>query len=147
MTADGRKIVAIYIGNTAGGTYEPHGRAGRAPPRRYLPGHPTDIAREYAGRRPRLAPPITSHQCRAQERTALGIVSETLASSSAQERRRAVRRRKPDMDRAAAASNAVHIQWHTSKVQSIEDARKFEGQFAEPDPGNVAEIVPTCSTR
>src|SRR5215813_11285486 len=42
-----------------------------------------------------------------------------------------------------AASNAVHIIWHTAKVQSIEDAKRFEATVAGTGPGNVAEIVPT----
>src|SRR5262249_21812175 len=42
-----------------------------------------------------------------------------------------------------AASNAVHIMWHTSKVHSIEDAKRYEATVAGTGAGNVAETVPT----
>jgi tripartite-type tricarboxylate transporter receptor subunit TctC len=32
--------------------------------------------------------------------------------------------------------------WHTSKVQSIEDAKKMESSVAGTGPGNIAEMVP-----
>jgi tripartite-type tricarboxylate transporter receptor subunit TctC len=76
--------------------------------------------------------------------TALGIVSETLAVEQA------LKNTAVQYDAATlvwigrvAASNAVHIIWHTAKVQSIEDAKQFEAAVAGTGPGNVAEIVPT----
>ena len=119
----------------------PDGPAGRAPPRQHLPGHATVIA-ETCPAPARCAPPTTS-------------------PTSRQERHRArPRQRDPGVEQAlrnaavqfdaakltwigrVAASNAVHIQWHTSKVQSIEDAKNFEADVAGTGPGNVAEIVP-----
>ena len=69
--------------------------------------------------------------------TALGIVSETLAIEQA------LKNAAVQYDAAkliwvgrVAASNAVHIVWHTSKVQSIEDAKRYEATIAGTGPGN-----------
>jgi tripartite-type tricarboxylate transporter receptor subunit TctC len=76
--------------------------------------------------------------------TALGIVSESLAIEQA------LKNAAVQYDAAKlvwigrlAASNAVHIMWHTSKVQSIEDAKRYEATMAGTGPGNLAEIIPT----
>lgn len=41
-----------------------------------------------------------------------------------------------------ASSNNIHVMWHTSKVQSIEDAKQIEAPVAGTGAGNIAEIVP-----
>ena len=76
--------------------------------------------------------------------SALGIVTETIAVEQAL-RNPAVQfdARKFTWIGRVAASNAVHIIWHTSKVQSIEDAKRFSATVAGAGAGNVAETVPT----
>jgi tripartite-type tricarboxylate transporter receptor subunit TctC len=76
--------------------------------------------------------------------TALGIVTETLAVEQAL-RNPAVQfdARKLSWIGRVAASNAVHIIWHTSKVRSIEDAKRLSATVAGTGAGNVAETVPT----
>ena len=41
-----------------------------------------------------------------------------------------------------ATSNNVFMQWHTSKVQSIEDAQQIEFTLAGTGPGSIAETIP-----
>ena len=41
-----------------------------------------------------------------------------------------------------ATSNNIFMQWHTSKVQSIEDSRKLESTMASTGPGSIADTVP-----
>jgi tripartite-type tricarboxylate transporter receptor subunit TctC len=76
--------------------------------------------------------------------TAFGIVTDTIAVEQALHNP-AVQfdARKLAWIGRVAASNAVQIIWHTSKVQSIEDAKHFEATVAGTGAGNAAEIVPT----
>src|SRR5262245_8946344 len=137
------KTITIHIGNTAGGTYDLMGRLVARHLGRFLPGHPTVIAENMPGAGTLRAANYIANVA-PKNGTALGLVSETLAVEQA------LKNAAVQYDAATltwigrvAASNAVHIQWHTSKVQSIDDAKTFEGTVAGTGPGNVAEIVPT----
>jgi len=138
-----RKTITIYIGNTAGGTYDLMGRLVARHLGRHLQGQPTVIAENMPGAGTLRAANYVANVA-PKNGTALGIVSETLAVEQAL--------KNPVIQFDAtkltwigrvAASNAVHIIWHTSKVQSIDDAKKFEATVAGTGPGNVAETVPT----
>src|SRR5215467_13733010 len=124
------KTVTIYIGNTAGGTYDLMGRLVARHLGRHLPGHPIVIPENMPGVGTLRAANYIANVA-PKNGTALGIVSESLAIEQA------LKNSAVQYDAAkltwigrVAASNAVHIQWHTSKVQSIEDAKKFEGTVA-----------------
>jgi tripartite-type tricarboxylate transporter receptor subunit TctC len=137
------KTITIYIGNTAGGTYDLMARLVARHLGRHLPGHPTIIAENMPGAGTLRAANYVTNVA-PKNGTALAIVSETLAVEQA------LQNAAVQYDAAkltwigrVAASNAVHIIWHTSKVQSIEDAKRFEATVAGTGPGNVAEIVPT----
>src|SRR4029450_11985694 len=41
-----------------------------------------------------------------------------------------------------ATSNNIFMQWHTAKVQSLEDAKRMETSLAGTGPGSIAETVP-----
>src|SRR5947208_8199855 len=124
------KTITIYIGNTAGGTYDLMGRLVARHLGRHLPGNPTVIAENMPGAGTlRAANYIYSVAPR--NGTALGIVSETLAVEQA------LRNTAVQFDATkftwigrVAASNAVHIMWHTSKVASIADAKLYEATVA-----------------
>jgi hypothetical protein len=75
--------------------------------------------------------------------SALGIVTETIAVEQSL-RNPAVQfdARKLTWIGRVAASNAMHIIRHTSKVQSIEDAKRFTATVAGTGAGNVAEDRP-----
>src|SRR5215468_11196175 len=129
------KTVTITIGNTAGGTYDLMGRLLARHLGRHLPGQPTVIADNMPGAGTLRAANYIANVA-PKNGTALGIVSETLAVEQA------LKNAAVQYDAATltwigrvAASNAVHIQWHTSKVQSIDDAKKFEGTVAGTGPG------------
>jgi len=137
------KTITIHIGNTAGGTYDLMGRLVARHLGRHLPGHPTVIAENMPGAGTLRAANYVANVA-PKNGTALGLVSETLAVEQA------LKNAAVQYDAAKltwigriAASNAVHIIWHTSKVQSVEDAKRFEATVAGTGPGNVAEIVPT----
>ncbi len=138
-----KKTITIYIGNTAGGTYDLMGRLLARHLGRHLPGNPTVIAENMPGAGTLRAANYI-YAVAAKNGTAIGIVSETLAVEQA------LKNSAVQFDASkftwigrVAASNAVHIVWHTARAQSIEDAKKYELTAAGTGPGNVAEIVPT----
>jgi tripartite-type tricarboxylate transporter receptor subunit TctC len=137
------KAVTLYIGNTAGGTYDLVGRLVARHLGRHLPGHPTVIPENMPGAGTLRAANYVANVA-PKTGTALGIVSESLAIEQA------LKNAAVQYDAAKlvwigrlAASNAVHLMWHTSKVQSIEDAKRYEATMAGTGPGNLAEIIPT----
>jgi len=138
-----RKTITIYIGNTAGGTYDLMGRLVARHLGRFLPGNPTVVPENMPGAGTLRA---ANHifNVAPKDGTALGIVTETIAVEQAL-RNPAVQfdARKLAWVGRVAASNAVYILWHASKVQSIEDARRFEATTAGTGTGNLGETVPT----
>src|ERR1700719_5176228 len=138
-----RKTITIYIGNTAGGTYDLMGRLVARHLGHFLPGNPTVVPENMPGAGTLRA---ANHifNVAPKDGTALGIVTETIAVEQALHNP-AVQfdARKLAWIGRVAASNAVHIMWHTSKVQSIEDAKRFEATVAGTGAGHAAETVPT----
>src|ERR1700730_19476443 len=77
-----RKTITIYIGNTAGGTYDLMGRLVGRHLGRFLPGNPTVIAENMPGAGTlRVANYI--YTVAPKTGTALGIVTETIAVEQA----------------------------------------------------------------
>ena len=138
-----KKTITIYIGNTAGGTYDLYGRLLARFLGRHIPGNPTVVAENMPGAGTIRAANYV-YAAAPKDGTALGIVTETVAIEQALQNT-AVQydARKYTWIGRVAASNAIHMQWHTSKVQSIEDAKKFESPLAGTGAGNVAEVIPT----
>ena len=138
-----RKTITIYIGNTAGGTYDLMGRLVARHLGRFLPGNPTVIAENMPGAGSLRAANYIFNVA-PKNGTALGIVTDTIAVEQAL-LNPAVQfdARKLTWIGRIAASNAVHIIWHTSKVQSIDDAKRFEATTAGTGAGNAGETVPT----
>src|ERR1700732_4119914 len=138
-----RKTVTIYIGNTAGGTYDLMGRWVTRHLGRFLPGNPTVIAENMPGAGTLRAANYIFNVA-PKNGTALGIVTDTIAVEQAL-LNPAVQfdARKLTWIGRIAASNAVHIIGHTSRLQSIEDAKRFEATVAGTGAGNAGETVPT----
>src|SRR5213594_3701347 len=76
------KTVTIYIGNTAGGTYDLMGRLVARHYGRHLPGNPTVIAENMPGAGTLRAANYI-YNVAPKNGTAIGIVSETLAVEQA----------------------------------------------------------------
>jgi tripartite-type tricarboxylate transporter receptor subunit TctC len=137
-----RKTITIYIGNTAGGTYDLMGRLVARHLGHFLPGNPTVVPENMPGAGTLRAANYIFNVV-PKDGTALGIVTDTVAVEQAL-RNPAVQfdARKLTWIGRVAASNAVQIIWHTAKVQSIEDAKRFEATVAGTGAGNAAETVP-----
>src|SRR5207342_3655641 len=77
-----KKTITIYIGNTAGGTYDLMGRLVARHLGRHLQGHPTVIPENMPGAGTLRAANYVTHVA-PKNGTALAIVSETLAVEQA----------------------------------------------------------------
>ncbi|HLH95527.1 MAG TPA: tripartite tricarboxylate transporter substrate-binding protein [Xanthobacteraceae bacterium] len=138
-----RKTITIYIGNSAGGTYDLMGRLVSRHLGHFLPGNPTVVPENMPGAGTLRAANYI-YNVAPKDGTALGIVTDTIAVEQALRNPAAqFDARKLVWIGRVAASNAVHAIWHTAKVQSIEDAKHFEATVAGTGAGNVAETVST----
>ncbi len=138
-----RKTITIYVGNTAGGTYDLYGRLAARHLGRFLPGHPGVVVENMPGAGSLRAANFI-YAAAPKDGTALGIVTENLAIEQALSNPGA----QYDASRFTwigriGPSNAIHAMWFTSKVQSIEDAKLYEASLASTGAGNLAEIIPT----
>ena len=138
----GKKTITVFIGNTAGGTYDLYGRLAARFLGKFIPGNPTIVAENMPGAGTiRAANHV--YNVAPKDGTALGVVAETVAVEQA------VGNSAVRYDAAKftwvgrfVSSAGVHIMWNTSKVQSLDDARSFEALTAGTGAGNVAETVP-----
>ncbi len=136
------KTITINIGNTAGGSYDLYGRMLARFLGRHLPGNPNVVATNMPGAGTLKAANYI-YEVAPKDGTAIGIVTETLALEQA------VANPAVQYDAAKfnwvgrfATSNNIHMQWFTSKVQTIEDAKKYETTVAAAGAGNLSEVIP-----
>ena len=136
------KTITINIGNTPGGSYDLYGRMVARFLGKHLPGNPTVVASNMPGAGTIKAANYI-YSVAPKDGTALGIVTETLALEQA------VANPAVQYDAAkyqwvgrVASSNNIHFQWHTARVQSIEDAKKLESPVAAAGAGNLSEVIP-----
>src|SRR5438477_9909374 len=137
-----RKTVTISIGYTAGGSYDLYGRLVARHFGKHIPGAPIVVAQNMPGAGSLKAANYI-YEVAPKDGTALGVVVESAALEQALANPAAL------YDAAkftwlgrVATSNNIFMQWHTSKVQSIEDARRYESSMAGTGPGSIAETVP-----
>jgi tripartite-type tricarboxylate transporter receptor subunit TctC len=137
-----RKTVTIYIGYTAGGSYDLYARLIARHLGKHIPGNPTVVAQNMPGAGSMKAANYV-YQVAPKDGTALGVIVESAALEQVLGNTAA------QYDAAkftyvgrVATSNNIFMQWHTSKVQSIADAQKMETILAGTGPGSLAETVP-----
>ncbi len=136
------KTITINIGNTAGGSYDLYGRMVARFLGKHLPGNPNVVASNMPGAGTLKAANYI-YAVAPKDGTAIGIVTETLALEQA------VSNPVVQFDAAkfqwmgrVASSNNIHYQWHTAKVQSIEEAKKTQTPVAAAGAGNLSEVIP-----
>ena len=137
-----RKSVTIYVGYTAGGSYDLYARLIARHLGKHIPGNPTVVAQNMPGAGSMKAANYI-YQVAPKDGTALGVIVESaaleqvLGNSAAQ-----YDAAKFTYIGRVATSNNIFMMWHTSKVQSIADAQKMETIIAGTGPGSLAETVP-----
>ena len=137
-----RRTVTIVIGYTAGGSYDLYGRIVARHLGKHISGQPTVIAQNMPGAGSLKAANYL-YELAPKDGTALGVIVESAALEQALAN--------PAVQYDAgkftylgrvATSNNIFMQWHTAKVQSLEDAKRMETSLAGTGPGSIAETVP-----
>jgi tripartite-type tricarboxylate transporter receptor subunit TctC len=137
-----RKTITVTIGYTAGGSYDLYGRMVARHLGRHIPGRPAVIAQNMPGAGSLKAANYI-YDVAPKDGTALAVVVESAALEQA------LSNSAVQYDAAkftyigrVATSNNIVMQWHTAKVQSLDDARRMESSLAGTGPGSLAETVP-----
>jgi tripartite-type tricarboxylate transporter receptor subunit TctC len=137
-----RRTVTIVIGYTVGGSYDLYGRMVARHLGKHVPGQPTVIAQNMPGAGSLKAANYL-YELAPKDGTALGMIVESAALEQALAN--------PAVQYDAgkftylgrvATSNNIFMQWHTARVQSLEDAKRMETSLAGTGPGSIAETVP-----
>src|SRR5437660_7122000 len=137
-----RKTIHIFIGYTAGGSYDLYGRLVARHLGKHIPGQPTVVAQNMPGAGSLKAANYI-YEVAPKDGTALGVVVESAALEQALANPAALYdASKFTWIGRVAPSNNIFMQWHTSKVQSIADSQRIESSLAGTGPGSIAETVP-----
>ena len=136
------KTITIYVGYTAGGSYDLYGRLISRHLGALLPGRPTVVVQNMPGAGSLKAANFL-YEVAPRDATALGVVVESTALEQALANPAA------QYDAAkftyvgrVATSNNIFMMWHTAKVQSLDDARQLPALMAGTGPGSIAETIP-----
>src|SRR3984893_10561107 len=137
-----RKTITVTIGYTSGGSYDLYGRMVARHLGKHIPGQPTIIAQNMPGAGSLKAANYL-YEFAPKDGTALGVVVE----SAALEQALANPAVQYDAAKFAyigriATSNNIFMQWHTARVQSLDDAKRMETSLAGTGPGSIAETIP-----
>jgi tripartite-type tricarboxylate transporter receptor subunit TctC len=142
-----RKTITVTIGYTAGGSYDLYGRMVARHLGKHVPGQPSVIAQNMPGAGSLKAANYL-YEVAPKDGTALGVIVESAALEQALANPAA------QYDAAkftylgrVATSNNIFMQWHTAKVQSLDDAKRTESSLAGTGPGSIAETVPRLRSR
>jgi tripartite-type tricarboxylate transporter receptor subunit TctC len=121
-----RKTITVTIGYTAGGSYDLYGRMVARHLGKHIAGQPTLIAQNMPGAGSLKAANYL-YEIAPKDGTALGIIVESAALEQA------LANPAVQYDAAkfnyvgrVATSNNIFMQWHTAKVQSLDDAKRTE---------------------
>jgi tripartite-type tricarboxylate transporter receptor subunit TctC len=136
------KTITIYVGYTAGGSYDLYGRLVSRHLGQHLPGRPTVVVQNMPGAGSLKAANYL-YEVAPRDGTALGVVVESTALEQALANPAA------QYDAAkytyvgrVATSNNIFMMWQSAKVQSIQDARLSSALLAGTGPGSIAETIP-----
>jgi tripartite-type tricarboxylate transporter receptor subunit TctC len=136
------KTITIYVGYTAGGSYDLYGRLISRHLGQHLAGHPGVVVQNMPGAGSLKAANYL-YEVAPRDGTALGVVVESTALEQALANPAA------QYDAAkftyvgrVATSNNIFMMWQSAKVQSIEDAKSTPALLAGTGPGSIAETIP-----
>lgn len=136
------KTITIYVGYTAGGSYDLYARLAARHLGAHLGGHPTVVVQNMPGAGSLKAANYL-YDVAPRDGTALGVVVESIALEQALANPAA----QYDAGKLTyvgriATSNNIFMMWHTAKVQSLADAERSPALLAGTGPGSIAETIP-----
>ena len=136
------KTINLYIGYATGGGYDFFGRLTARHMGRHIPGNPTIVPQNMPGAGSLKAANYL-YAVAPKDGTALGIITQTVAIEEALGTQ-GVQYKSAGFNWVGRVTSNVEISlmWHTSKVQSIEDAKKIAVPVAGTGPGSPAEVYP-----
>ena len=136
------KTITIYVGYTAGGSYDLYGRLVSRHLGQHLAGRPGVVVQNMPGAGSLKAANYL-YEVAPRDGTALGVVVESTALEQALANPAA------QYDAAkftyvgrVATSNNIFMMWQSAKVQSLEDAKSTSALLAGTGPGSIAETIP-----
>src|SRR5439155_14656375 len=131
-----RKTITISIGYTAGGSYDLYGRMVARHLGKHIPGQPTVVAQNMPGAGSLKAANYI-YEVAPKDGTALGVVVESAALEQALANPAVLSdAAKFTWVGRVATSNNIFMEWHTSKVQSMEDSKRLESSLAGTGTGS-----------
>jgi tripartite-type tricarboxylate transporter receptor subunit TctC len=136
------KTITIYVGYTAGGSYDLYGRLIARHLGAHLAGRPNVVVQNMPGAGSLKAANFL-YEVAPRDGTALGVVVESTALEQALANPAAQydAAKFTYVGRVATSSN-IFMMWRGAKVQSIADARLSTALMAGTGPGSIAETVP-----
>jgi tripartite-type tricarboxylate transporter receptor subunit TctC len=136
------KTVTIYVGYTAGGSYDLYGRLIARHLGQHLPGRPAVVVQNMPGAGSLKAANYL-YEVAPRDGNALGVVVESAALEQA------LANPAVQYDAAKftyvgrlATSNNIFMMWQGAKVQSLDDAKRSPALLAGTGPGSIAETIP-----
>ncbi len=136
------KNVNMYIGFSAGGSYDFYGRLVARHIGKHIPGKPSLVAQSMPGAGSFKAANFL-YAVAPKDGSALGIVSQNLALEEALGNK-AVRYKSNDFNWIGRTTSIVevHLTWNTSKAKTIQDVFSNETPVASTGPGSPSEGYP-----
>jgi tripartite-type tricarboxylate transporter receptor subunit TctC len=133
------KTITIYIGFSAGGTYDLFGRLVQRHLGKHIPGNPTVISQNMPGAGSFIAANYL-YRVAPKDGTAIGIATQTIAIEEAL-KTQGVQYKANEFNWLGRATSNVEITvgWHKAKVQKIEDALTNEMTIATTGSGSPSE--------
>jgi tripartite-type tricarboxylate transporter receptor subunit TctC len=136
------KNANMYIGFSAGGSYDFYGRLVARHLGKHIPGGPSIVAQAMPGAGSFKAANYI-YAVAPKDGTALGIVSQNVALEEALGNK-AVRYKANDFNWIGRTTSIVevHLTWNTSKAKTIQDVFTNETPVASTGPGSPSEGYP-----
>jgi tripartite-type tricarboxylate transporter receptor subunit TctC len=133
------KTITIYIGFSAGGTYDLFGRLVQRHLGKHIPGNPTVIAQNMPGAGSFIAANWL-YRVAPKDGTAIGIATQTIAIEEML-KTQGVQYKAKELNWLGRATSNVEITvgWYKAKVQKVEDAITNEMTVATTGAGSPSE--------